>query len=158
MEAFAVSDSLMVVPPLESLPVQRPEFGLTDEHEVQIEPEGISESRDEITGELPDQPAQKSNNDPSLGNIDWSQGGYTIYLVSYDDREMAKNFINYFGRTLSGVQDNMDIYGAEVQNGIEFRVGLGLFGTLQEAEALMQQLAGKIPDGARVTRIRGGSQ
>ena len=158
MEASAVSDSLVVVPPPESLPVQRPEFGLTDEHEVQIEPEGISESRDEITGELPDQPAQKSNNDPSLGNIDWSQGGYTIYLVSYDDREMAKNFINYFGRTLSGVQDNMDIYGAEVQNGIEFRVGLGLFGTLQEAEALMQQLAGKIPDGARVTRIRGGSQ
>ena len=99
-------------------------------------------------------PAPEKDNDPSLGNIDWSQGGYTIYLISYEDYEMAKAFVKNFSRSLYDVQHLLDIYGAEVQNGIEFRIGLGLFDTFQEADSVMQHLGGRIPGDAWISRIQ----
>ncbi len=102
--------------------------------------------------------SREIENDPSLGNIDWSLGGYTIHLITYEDHEMAKAFVINFGRSLQDVQQALDIYGAEVQGGIEFRVGLGLFNTVREAESVMQQLSGRIPGDARISRIQGTQQ
>jgi len=99
-------------------------------------------------------PALTELTDPSMGNLDWSQGGYTIHLISYDNHEMAKAFVSNFSRTLSDVSDPLDIYGAQVQGTIEFRVGLGLFETLQAAELVMQQLQGRLPQDANISRIR----
>lgn len=92
--------------------------------------------------------------DPSLGNIDWSLGGYTIYLISYDNYETAKAFAKNFSRQLIDVQFPLDIYGAEVRGNVEFRIGLGLFETVTEAESVMNQLEGRIPSDASITRIR----
>ena len=92
--------------------------------------------------------------DPSMGNIDWSKGGYTIYLLSYDNHEMAKAFVTNFSRSISDVQHPLDIYGAQVQETIEFRIGLGLFETRQNAELVIQQLQGRLPQDAKISRIR----
>jgi len=93
--------------------------------------------------------------DPSMGNIDWLQGGYTIYLISYEDHETAKAFVANFSRQISDAEVPLDIYGAEVQGAVEFRIGLGLFETVQEAESVMSQLEGRIPFDASISRIRG---
>ena len=60
-----------------------------------------------------------------------------------------------YGRSLQDVEHPLDIYGAAAKDGVEFRVGLGLFDTVREAEAVMQQLAGRIPNESRVSRIQG---
>ncbi len=90
---------------------------------------------------------------PSLGNIDWSQGDYTIHLVSYSDHEMANEFIVNFERSHPDVLHPLDIYGVQVNQGLEFRVGLGLFGTAQEAESVIQQLSGQISVDAQIFQI-----
>ncbi|MCY4672896.1 MAG: tetratricopeptide repeat protein [Bacteroidetes bacterium] len=132
-----------------------------EKEEEETEPKNTIEPQDR-GGALPtDQPDEErseeddNNIDPSLGNIDWSQGGYTIHLMSYFDHEMAKAFVMNYGRSLQDVEHPLDIYGAAAKDGVEFRVGLGLFDTVREAEAVMQQLAGRIPNESRVSRIQG---
>jgi len=92
--------------------------------------------------------------DPSMGNLDWSRGGYTIHLMSYDNHEMAKAFVINFSRSLSDISHPLDIYGAQVRGTIEFRIGLGLFETFQNAELVMQQLQGRLPQESKISRIR----
>ncbi len=110
----------------------------------------------------PDQIDISSNSDnktdPSLGNIDWSKGGYTIHLISYDDHETAQAFVINFSRQLSDLPHALDIYGAEVQDAVEFRIGLGLFETLQEAESVKNQLDGRIPFDSVISRIRAADE
>ncbi len=182
----AVEDSVIIPESAGANPSQEPESELTDMSDslkqkavsdtlsvpdsMEVPSPGFLssglESSDEVSTELqvealPDiakSGAQQDLSDPSMGNIDWSQGGYTIHLISYSDYEMATAFVANFSRTLQGVAEPMDIYGAEVQEGIEFRIGLGLFDTVQEAESVMQSLSGQIPDEARVSRIRGTEQ
>ncbi len=125
-------------------------------NEDDVDEQGEDAGAQSLTGE--ENAGAEENKDPGLGNLDWSPGGYTIHLISYDDHEMAKAFIANFGRSLQDVPQPMDIYGAQVQDGIEFRVGLGLFDTVQEAESVMQQLAGRIPVEAKISRIQGVSQ
>ncbi len=132
---------------------------ITDAEELEIvsSDEKESETPQSVTSELLDaeeSPSQEMN-DPSLGNIDWSVGGYTIHLITYDDHETAEAFVTNFSRSIQDSQQALDIYGAEVQGGIEFRVGLGLFNTVREAESVMQKLSGRIPSDARISRIQG---
>lgn len=138
----------------------------TDSLDQTLEIEEETEPQDTIASEDPDRalpPVEPDEQtavederiDPSLGNIDWSRGGYTLHLMSYPDHEMAKAFVLNYGRSLQDVGHPLDIYGAVAQEGVEFRVGLGLFDTVREAEAVMQQLAGRIPNESRVSRIQG---
>ena len=138
----------------------------TDSLDQSLENEEEIESQDTLASEDPERPLPAfepdeqrpvldENVDPSLGNIDWSKGGYTLHLMSYPDHEMAKAFVLNYGRSLQDVGHPLDIYGAVAQEGVEFRVGLGLFDTVREAEAVMQQLAGRIPNESRVSRIQG---
>lgn len=96
--------------------------------------------------------------DPSLGHIDWSSGGYTIYIGSYMRHDMAVAFISNFQYSLSDIPHELDIYGAAVQSGVEFRVGLGLFQTLQDAEAVMQHAGERLPGDAKVVFVRAQSE
>ncbi len=157
----AAADSALIFQPLQG--------GLTtttDSLDQILESEEAAESQDTLESEDPDRalpavepeeqiPDEDENIDPSLGNIDWSRGGYTLHLMSYPDHEMAKAFVLNYGRSLQDVGHPLDIYGAAAQEGVEFRVGLGLFETVREAEAVMQQLAGRIPNESRVSRIQG---
>ncbi len=93
--------------------------------------------------------------DPGLGNLDWSQGGYTIVLETYKQHAMAVAFVNNFQHSIADIPHAMDIMGAETAEGVEFRVGLGLFETLQDAEAVRQRLEGRIPAQARIVRVTG---
>ena len=138
----------------------------TDSLDQILEDEAETEFKDTLASEDPDHalpavepdeqtPVLDENVDPSLGNIDWSMGGYTLHLMSYSDHEMAKAFVLNYGRSLQDVGHPLDIYGAVAQEGVEFRIGLGLFDTVREAEAVMQQLAGRIPNESRVSRIQG---
>jgi len=170
----SASDSMVTPLPARFYPPQPAEPELTNEGmALEDEPEFIpelmqegveSENKPESMGKTTEERSDGAegesagSNDPSLGNIDWSQGGYTIHLISYDDHEMAKSFVTNFSRSIPDAQKPMDIYGAEVQGGIEFRVGLGLFDTLQEAEALVQRLAGRIPSDAKISRIQRENQ
>ncbi|MXZ05716.1 MAG: hypothetical protein F4Y90_09620, partial [Rhodothermaceae bacterium] len=133
----------------------------TDTLDQNLEGEEAAESQDTLESEDPERalpavppdeqvPDEDEMIDPSLGNIDWSRGGYTLHLISYPDHEMAKAFVANYGRSLQDVGHPLDIYGAVAQEGVEFRVGLGLFDTVREAEAVMQQLAGRIPSESRV--------
>ena len=91
---------------------------------------------------------------PSLGNIDWSTGGYTIYIGAYMQHQMAVAFISNFQHSLSDIQHKLDIYGAVVERGVEFRVGLGLFDTLQDAESVMRRAGERLPGDAKVVYVR----
>ena len=92
--------------------------------------------------------------DPSIGNIDWTAGGYTIYIAAYLDRQMAVAFVENFQHSLSDIPEKLDIYGAAVESGVEFRVGLGLFETLQDAEVVMQRAGARLPGDAKVVFVR----
>jgi len=88
--------------------------------------------------------------DPSLGNIDWSSGGYTIVIRKTEDYEDAVNFTLNFGRTLP---HPVDILAAERDRGIEFRVGMGLFGNVTLAQQAMQQMQIQLPGIAEIVRV-----
>ena len=90
---------------------------------------------------------------PGLGVIDWSQGGYTIFIRAEKTHEAAVGFVTNFNRHLDGGSHPMDVFTAAVQEEVEFRIGIGLFATLQEAEALLRQLTGRIPRDARITHV-----
>ncbi len=155
-----VSDSVAVVHEMVDAPdLQQSEIISSDEAEAAAkqDTEAEQEAVQEPLMEEESSSLEDSDN-PGLGNIDWSLGGYTIHLISYEDHEMAKAFVINFGRSLQDVQQTLDIYAAEVQGGIEFRVGLGLFNTVREAESVMQQLSGRIPGDARISRIQGTQQ
>ena len=136
---------------LSDLPVPNDSLGVEDTLAVDVSlpenesaPDISSSSGQAITG--PD--------DPSLGNIDWSQGGYTIFISSSARHDMAVAFINNFQYSIADIQHELDIFGAEVEDGIEFRVGLGLFATLQEAETVMARLGIRTPKDARIVYVR----
>ena len=88
--------------------------------------------------------------DPSLGNIDWSPGGYTVIVHRSQDYEAAVGFALNFGRTLP---HPIDILGAAVERGVEFRVGMGLFETLSQAQQAMLQLEGQLPEDAEIAQV-----
>ena len=88
--------------------------------------------------------------DPSLGNIDWSKGGYTIVVHSEQQHEVAATFARNFGRTLP---HPVDVFTAAAERGVEFRIGVGLFETLSEAQQVMQQLQGQLPEGSEIVNI-----
>ena len=90
--------------------------------------------------------------DPSLGNIDWSLGGYTIVIHTEEQHPDAAAFAHNYGMSLPYP---VDIFAASVERGIEFRVGVGLFPVITQAEQVMQELAGQLPDGATIVRIPG---
>ena len=92
--------------------------------------------------------------DPSIGSIDWSTGGYTIYLSTYTHPNMARASAVNLGQPLYDVEQPIDVYRVDVENGMEFRVGLGLFSTVQEADSVMSMLTGRLPEEARIVRIR----
>ena len=157
----AAADSALVAQPIQGgLTITTDSLEQALESEEAAEPQDALESED-LERALPAVPTDEQvpdedeNINPSLGNIDWSRGGYTLHLISYPDHEMAKAFVSNYGRSLQDVGHPLDIYGAVAQEGIEFRVGLGLFETVREAEAVMQQLAGRIPSESRVSRIQG---
>lgn len=164
--SVVVSDSVAADSALIALPLQGELTTTADSLDQALENEVAAESQDVLASEDlgrvlpavgPDEqvPEEDENIDPSLGNIDWSRGGYTLHLMSYPDHEMAKAFVLNYGHSLQDVRHPLDIYGAVAQEGVEFRVGLGLFDTVREAEAVMQQLAGRIPSESRVSRIQG---
>ena len=135
-------------------PSQPSKYELADEFNAEEASDSLVEPVGKIGVEYSDKSdVPGADKDPSLGNIDWTKGGYTIHLISYDDYEMAKAFVVNYGRSLQDISEPMDIYGAEVQGGIEFRVGLGLFDTIQEAEFIVQRIAGRIPSEAKISRI-----
>ncbi|MDE2770770.1 MAG: hypothetical protein OXI44_06305 [Bacteroidota bacterium] len=157
----AAADSALIARPLQGALTTT-----SDSLDQALESEEAAESEDLLDSEDPERalpavppdeqvPDEDEMIDPSLGNIDWSRGGYTLHLITYPDHEMAKAFVSNYGRSLQDVGHPLDIYGAVAQEGIEFRVGLGLFDTVREAEAVMQQLAGRIPSESRVSRIQG---
>ncbi|MXX97882.1 MAG: tetratricopeptide repeat protein [Rhodothermaceae bacterium] len=151
----------MAVAPEEGNVSDLQQAGIVSSDEVEAAVEQDAETEQEAVQEPLNEEGSSSlevTSDPGLGNIDWSLGGYTIHLISYEDHEMAKAFVINFGRSLQDVQQALDIYGAEVQGGIEFRVGLGLFNTVREAESVIQQLSGRIPGDARISRIQGTQQ
>lgn len=155
-----VPDSIAVVH--ESIDISDlQQMGIVSNGEAETAAERDAETEQEAVQEPLDEEESSGlevGNNPGLGNIDWSLGGYTIHLITYEDHEMAKAFVINFGRSLQDIQHALDIYGAEVQGGIEFRVGLGLFDTVREAESVIQQLSGRIPGDARVSRIQGTQQ
>ena len=150
-ESLAMADSLLLAAGADSL-------ALTDSLAVQD-----VMSTDSLQVQIADspqfvaEPPQSGDilEDPSLGNIDWSVGGYTIFIGQYAQHEMAAAFIRNFKLSLSDIPHEFDIYGAAVQGGVEFRVGLGLFETLQDAEAVMQRAGQRLPGEAKVVFVRG---
>ena len=160
----AAADSLTLALGTDSLAVQDSlafpgaERAVSQAESLQMEaPQGLDPSSN--AARPPKQPPITPGNldDPSLGNIDWSAGGYTIYIGSHAQHEMAVAFIRNFQYSIGDIPHELDIFGAAVQSGVEFRVGLGLFETLQDAEAVMQRVGERLPSDARVVYVRSGS-
>ena len=90
---------------------------------------------------------------PGLGLIDWTLGGYTVFVRTETRHENAIGFANNFGRTLPDLIHPIDVYAAEVKDGIEFRIGIGLFQTVPQAESVLEAYRDQLPSDARVQRI-----
>lgn len=148
-DSLAVSDSL-------AFPIS--EDAVSRSESLQMgEPQGLDPSSNAAGPPKRPQVSPGNLEDPSLGNIDWSAGGYTIYIGSHAQHEMAVAFIRNFQYSIGDIPHKLDIFGAAVQSGVEFRVGLGLFETLQDAEAVMQRVGERLPSDARVVYVRSGS-
>ncbi len=96
--------------------------------------------------------AQQQLQDPGLGVIDWSKGGYTIVVRTESQHAAAVAFATNYGRTLP---EPVDIFAAASGGVVEFRIGAGLFPTISQAQQAMQRLAGQLPDGSEIVRIPG---
>ncbi len=90
---------------------------------------------------------------PGLGLIDWTLGGYTVLIRTETRHENAIGFANNFGLTLPGLNHPIDVYAAAVKDGIEFRIGIGLFQTVPQAESVLEAYRDQLPSDARVQRI-----
>ena len=95
---------------------------------------------------------------PTIGNIDWSPGGYTIHLSSHSHPNMARASAINFDRTLRYVEQPLDVFSVDMDKEIEFRVGLGLFPTVQEADSVMNMLVGPVLEDAQIVQIRSRRQ
>ncbi len=91
--------------------------------------------------------------DSDIGNHDLSQGGYTIQINSYSDQVLAKEFIVSFEDSHPDISHPLDIFDVIVDGRLEFRVGLGRFETVMDAESVIHQLSGQIPTDARIIQI-----
>ncbi len=114
-------------------------------------------AKEPLAGVTPSDPGAQAlgQQDPSLGNIDWSKGGYTIVVHKGQQHEAVRAFAANYGRTL---QYPVDIFSAAVGRGVEFRVGVGLFETLVQVQSAMQQLQGQLPEGAEIVRVPAASR
>lgn len=131
-----------------------------------IAEEAIEASADSVAtqnavppGPVSDPPAPEPSGEgeqmrlPGLGLIDWSQGGYTVLIRTETRHENAIGFANNFGRTLPDLTHPIDVYGAAVEDGVEFRIGIGLFQTVPQAESVLETYRDQLPSDARVQRI-----
>ena len=88
--------------------------------------------------------------DPGLGNIDWSPGGYGILITTLPDYDASVGFATNFGRSFPFP---IDILPPDEGGNMEFRLALGLFSTINEAQQVMQQIGGQLPPEATIIRI-----
>ena len=97
--------------------------------------------------------ASEGLREAGLGLVDWSQGGYTVLVGTERSREAAVGFARNFGRAFGDFPHAIDIFTALEEEEVVFRIGIGLFKTLQEAEAIMEDLADYLPPDSRVMRL-----
>ena len=88
---------------------------------------------------------------PGLGNIDWSKGGYTIVVRTVQQYEAAVAFATRFGRTFTTYP--VDVLAPSAGRKDDFRIGLGLFATITEAQQAMQQLQENLPEESEIVHI-----
>ncbi len=110
----------------------------------------------DIRADDPSPTAQDSvtvRTDASLGRIDWSRGGYTLVVGTEERRDVAIGFADNFGRSLDADSHPMDIFAATEQGRQVFRIGFGIFETLGEAEAVLEEFAAYLPAETRAVRL-----
>ncbi len=88
-----------------------------------------------------------------LGLIDWYAGGYTLVVRTEQSHESALGFARNFGRSIEDFPQPIDVFTAIEDGDVVFRIGIGLFETRQEVEALMEEYSGFLPPGSRVVRL-----
>ncbi len=144
--ALPADSRIQHIPPAESVEVaERP----ADEPQEDAEKTSVRRSAlvSFVTPNLED---KKS---PGLGLIDWSEGGFTILLRTEARHEDAVGFARNFAAALPEGSHPLDVYTAVENNEQIFRVGLGLFEVMQDAQMYLAQYRPMLPEGSRVQRI-----
>jgi hypothetical protein len=103
-------------------------------------------------GAAPNQPAAEP---PSvgLGNIDWSQGGWTIVIHAATTPAQAEGFARNFSNYVRDLGHPIDIFTASTQEGVAYQVGVGLFGSERDVEEAFARLKDRLPGDAQVVQI-----
>ena len=93
------------------------------------------------------------NQMPGLGEIDWSQGGWTILLRTETMQEMAVGFARNYGNSIRDMGYPIDVYTALVREEVEYRIGVGLFASEAEAQEAFARMKDRLPRDARLVQI-----
>jgi len=94
----------------------------------------------------------------AAGPIDWSQGGWTIYVHTETEQQKADAYARNFGNYLRNTGYPVEVYTALVRKEVEYRVGVGLFANELDADEAFARLKGRLPGEAKIVRIPKSSQ
>ena len=94
----------------------------------------------------------------AAGPIDWSQGGWTIYVHTETEQQKADAYARNFGNYLRNTGYPVEVYTALVRKEVEYRVGVGLFANELDAEEAFASLKGRLPGEAKIVRIPKSSE
>lgn len=112
----------------------------------------IGEARSAEPDPVPEQTLGEAA-EAGLGLIDWYAGGYTLVVRTEYNHEAALGFARNFGRSFGELSQPIDVFTAVEEGEVVFRIGIGLFETRQEAEALVEEFSGLLPPGFRIVRL-----
>ncbi|NNF03279.1 MAG: SPOR domain-containing protein [Rhodothermales bacterium] len=147
-------DSITSVQPFEAQPADptgtEPESGGVDEGPVTSQAEGANDAEQTPAEATPDDDAPAPSDPEPAYALDRSVDGYTLIVGSSPDRAAAdEQMSNYTELDLPfGVLD----YSEEESS--MYRLAIGLYDSAQQADSARQAMAGALPSGTWVWRIR----
>ncbi len=99
--------------------------------------------------------AARDPQQPGIGMIDWSPGGWTILVRTETEVQKANEFARNFGRYVSNAANGppVDVFVALVREKYEYRVGVGLFKSELEATEAFSRIKDLLPNDARVVEV-----
>lgn len=112
----------------------------------------LAEARPEDPDPSPEETPGEAR-EAGLGLIDWYAGGYTLVVRTERSHEAALGFARNFGRSFGEFPQPIDVFTAVEEGELVYRIGIGLFETRQEVEALLEEFSGFLPPGSRIVRL-----
>ncbi len=90
---------------------------------------------------------------PGLSAVDRAKGGWTVVVGSEKGEAQAALLARNFGYVFRDEGLPVEVFPAGLEEGVRYRVGVGLFATQEEAAAALERLASRLPKDAWIMKI-----